>query len=46
MKLDPRIGLLVGDLKPNQIEVKKEYIFKNLNSSLLNCYVVNLIDEQ
>jgi hypothetical protein len=44
--LDPFIGKLVGDIKPGQTEVKKEYVFKNIVTNLQNCYTVTLIDQQ
>ena len=44
--LDPFIGKLVGDIKPGQTEVKKEYVFKNIITNLQNCYTVTLIDQQ
>lgn len=42
--IDPTIARLVGDIKPDQKEVKKEYIFKNLASCLNTCYTVTLVD--
>lgn len=45
LKLDPFINKLVGDCKPDQNQVKKEYIYKNLNSNLINCYTVTILDE-
>jgi hypothetical protein len=45
ISLDPFVGKLVGDIKPGQTDVRKEYIFKNLVSNLHNCYTVTLIDE-
>ena len=45
VKLDPHIGKLVGTNNDNQKEVRKDFIFKNINSNLINCYLVNLIDE-
>lgn len=45
ISLDPFIGKLVGDIKPGQTDVKKEYVFKNIASNLQNCYTVTLIDE-
>jgi len=32
VKLDPLIVKFVGDIKPDQNQVKKEFIFKNLDS--------------
>ena len=46
IKLDPLIHKLVGDCKPDQNQVKKEYVYKNLNSNLVNCYTVTILDEQ
>lgn len=46
VKIDPIIVNLVGDTKPDQAQIKKEYLFKNLHSNhLLINHVVTLIDE-
>lgn len=29
-----------------QRDVKKEFLFKNLQTNLLNCYTVTLVDEK
>ena len=42
--IDPQIARLVGEVKPDQRDVKKEYIFKNISSSLDVCYTVTLVD--
>lgn len=45
IKLDPKIGKLAAEVKPGQIEVKKEFLYKNITSNLHKCYTVTLIDE-
>lgn len=45
VRLDPHIGKLVGGQNHDQKEVRKDYIFKNLNGNLVNCYLVTLIDQ-
>jgi hypothetical protein len=45
VKLDPFIANFVGDIKPGQLEVKKEYIYKNLEVNLIKCHVVSVLDE-
>lgn len=45
IKIDPLIARLVGDCKPDQKEVKKEFIYKNISSNLLPCYVVSTLDQ-
>lgn len=44
-RLDPLIGKLVGGTSHDQKEVKKDFIFKNLNGQLINCHLVTLVDE-
>lgn len=43
--LDPLICKLCGDLKPDQKQVKKDVVFKSLQTNLTNCYTVTLVDE-
>lgn len=45
VKLDPIIVKLIGDIKQDQKDAKKEFIFKNINVNLLPCYTITLIDE-
>ena len=45
IKVDPNIHPLVGDIQQGQKEVKKEYIFKNINSNILPGYLLKLTDE-
>jgi hypothetical protein len=42
--IDPNMAKLVGDLKPDQREVKKAYIFKNIAAGLITCHTITLID--
>jgi len=46
IKLDPIIVNMVGGLQPEQREVKKEFLFKNLQTNLLNYHTITLIDEK
>lgn len=45
VKVDPLLIRLVGDCKPDQREVKKEFVYKNITTNLLPCYVVTMLDQ-
>lgn len=45
IRLDPQIVRLVGDCKPGQNDVKKEYLYKNLMGNLTECHVITMLDE-
>jgi translation initiation factor 2D len=45
VKIDPLLIRLVGDCKPDQSQVKKEFIYKNITTNLLSCYVVSVLDQ-
>lgn len=37
---------IVGDCKPEQNQVKKEFVFKNIMPNLIECHVVTMLDEE
>lgn len=37
---------MVGGVQNEQKDVKKEFLYKNLQTNLLNCYTVTLVDEK
>ena len=45
VNIDPLIAKLVGDLKPDQTQVRKDMLFKSLQTQLHPCYLIMLIDK-
>ena len=45
IKVDPYMIHMVGNCKPEQNQVKKEYVMKNIMTSLNICYLVTQLDQ-